>query len=247
MKHNTRLSWTVALAIAAPVMALTGCPGLLGGTPTGASPTPGTATSPTPAPTPTPALRTTTVLTKLNIPASGDRTFTIKNLGSSAQDLTRWVISYENKAGTGNAKAMVHARIVGADGATLSLAPNTELVVSESTASTTLAHIQLEEDLGFSGAGVNRLGVQATHGSFVLYKGIDSSADLGTAGNLVDYLQYGNITQGSNTDPWTHAAAAVTAKVWESATATASAPGGTGASISVVTAGATGSTNWKKD
>jgi len=54
MRQNTRLPISVGLALAIPVLALTGCPGLFGPTPTGSgspSPTP-TTTSPTPTPTP---------------------------------------------------------------------------------------------------------------------------------------------------------------------------------------------------
>ncbi len=60
MRQNARLSWSVALAIGIPVLALTGCPGLIGGTSPTPTPTtapstaPSTAATTTPAPTPTP-------------------------------------------------------------------------------------------------------------------------------------------------------------------------------------------------
>lgn len=247
MKHNTRLSWTVGLAIAAPVMALTGCPGLFGPAPS-TSPTVAPTTAATTAPTasPTPVTAAKVVLTKVAIDSAGTaRSFTLKNVGGTAADLTKWAISYENKAGTNDALAMVHARIVGANDATLSLGANSTLEFTENVGCTSGNCVKLDSGLG-SSAGVTKLGVQATHGSVVLYKGVTAAADL-TGTNMTDYLQYGNLTQGTNSSNYTHAAAAVTAGLWESATATASAPGALGTSISVTTAGATGSTNWKKD
>jgi hypothetical protein len=184
--------------------------------------------------------------TKLAIDAAGtSRSIDIKNGTAAIVDLTQYAISYEAKSGSNNALAMVHARIVDSGGATVSIPPGGNLTFVESVGCSSGNCIKLESSLGNS-AGVNKLGIQAGHGSLVLYNAVAVGASI-TTGTMIDYLQYGNLTQGANSDPYTHAAAAVSAKLWESTTATASAPGGLATSISAITAGATGSANWKKD
>lgn len=233
MKHNTRLSWTVALAIAAPVMALTGCPGLIGGNPTGASPTPGTATSPTPAPTPTPALRNTVVLTKVSFPTTvASRSFTVKNLGSAEADLAKWVVSYEyDDAGT---LKMQHLRF----GNGKKLAAGAEHTVFDVACTGTNTECVTKED-GLGGTGATTMGIQVgAGGSLVIYKGISAPADL-TNANMVDYMQYGSTAKN-----YTHAAAAVANKFWE-ATGSLAPAAVVDKALQVKTAGATGSVNWE--
>jgi hypothetical protein len=215
----------LALGLSVPVLALAGCP------------IPGLGTNPSPSPSATTAAattRTTTVITKIDIPSSGDRTITLKNLGTDAKDLTKWALTYEYTEGSAK---MIHARIVsGSSDATVSLAAGSELVISEATASTG-AHIKLDSALG-GATGVGKLGLQASHGAVGLFKGATAEADL-TSGNLVDYVQYG-------TDKtYTHAQLAVDAKYWESKTAVAPAIA-LGAKLVATTPGATGSANWTK-
>ncbi|MBM3266417.1 MAG: hypothetical protein FJZ01_02110 [Candidatus Sericytochromatia bacterium] len=251
MRQNNRLSWSLALAIGIPVLALTGCPGLVGGT--GPSPTPGATTAATTAPTtapttaattaPTtaPATRKTGLLVKVDIPSTGDRTISIKNNGTAAEDLSKWALCYEYKDSTGI--KMVHARLAsGSADATFSLAAGAEIAVSESTVSTGV-HVKLDQAGLGSSTGVNKLGIQAGHGAVALFKGVSASTDL-TSANLLDYVQYGNLTQSANSSNYVHAQLAVDAKVWESLTATASAPAVAGKAIKVITVGASGSANW---
>jgi hypothetical protein len=233
-KHLKRILPVVA-AVAAPIAVLQACALIPGATT--ASPTPGATATPSAA---------RVVMTKLAIdPAGQARSITLTNVGGTAADISRYVISYENKAGANDALAMVHARIVGANDATFSLSPGATASFTENVSCQSGNCVKLESTLGMS-TGVTKLGIQATHGSVALYKAVPAGEPV-ASGSMVDYFQYGNLTQDTNSGNYTHAAAAVTAGLWESVTATASAPGAFGTSISVVTAGATGSTNWKKD
>ncbi|MBM3270174.1 MAG: hypothetical protein FJZ01_21275 [Candidatus Sericytochromatia bacterium] len=227
----------LALGLSVPVLALAGCP------------IPGLGTNPTPTPTsaattPATTTRTTAVFTEVAIGTSSDaaRTFKVMNLGSAAADLTKYAVSYEYKDSTG--KKWVHARIVGPSDATVSVAAASEITVAQTVGCTSGYCLKLDQSGLGSSQGVTKLGLQATHGSLVLYKGISAAAEL-TSANLLDYVQYGDVKQYNNSDNWTHAQAAVDAKVWDSLTATASAPGADG-KIGVTTAGATGASKWKK-
>lgn len=234
MKHATRLSWTLGLAIAAPVMALTGCPGLFGGAPTATtSPSVGATTSPSPSATP--KLRTTLVLTKLSFPqAAASRSFTVKNLGSSEVDLTKWVVSYEYFDSTDNALKMQHLRF----GNGKKLAPGASHTIYDVACTGSNTECVSKED-GLGGTGATTMGLQvAAGGSMAIYKSINSSADL-TNANMVDYMQYGTTARN-----YTHAAAAVANGFWE-ATGSLAPAAAVDKSLQVKTEGATGSTNWE--
>jgi len=224
---NVKKTLPLALGLMVPVLAVTGCPGLFGTT--NPSPTP-SATA-----TPAAATRTTAVFTKLDIPSTGDRTLTLKNLSGSAIDLTKYAVSFEYKDTSLN---MQHGRIQTSTGTVPAFAAGATLVVSEAATCSAGNCMKLDTALGGS-TGWTKLGLQATHGSVALFKDATDTTNL-TQANLVDYFQYGT----DNT--YTHAEIATNAKLWDSKTAVAVAPGAAGAAISVTTEGATGSANWKK-
>ncbi len=228
--HFAKKTLPLILGLTVPVLALAGCP------------IPGLGTSPTPTPTASgttapAATRTTLVATKFSIGAGsddGDRSLTVKNLGTAAVDLSKYVMSYEYDS-SGTIK-MQHLRIIDSTKASASLAAGAEYTFVGKPGCTDGKCVSGGGTLG--GTTATEAGFQASHGAIALYKGVTTKDDVVKA-NMVDYVQYGTAKT------YSHAADAVSAGLWDNAASYSVAPGAVNKSIGVKTAGATGSANWE--
>jgi uncharacterized cupin superfamily protein len=226
-KNIYKVAVPVALGLAVPVLALTGCP------------FPGATGSPSPSPSASassaPALRTAVVLKSVYIDAdTTKRSITLTNKSGAEADLSTWAVSYEYEEG-GSLK-MIHMRIVDKDGKAPKVANGTDVTFTQNTGCTSGNCIAKDAALGNSTA--DSLGLQATHGSLVLYKGV-AAGSAATSGTMTDYVQYGTAKS------YSHQAGAVTAGVWASKDDYATAPGAAGKTLSIKTAGGSNKDNWE--
>jgi hypothetical protein len=243
-------AWPIALAAAAPVLALAGCPGLLNFVPTpGASPTASPAASPAASPTPAPSASQTAaptptatpapgrlILTDFEFNSTGQHYFKIRNIGGKPVDITEYAITYQSPTATESLNRRLNEQRT-----TLKeIAPLTSIkIIPNATGSSsgTTWFLAVDSELGGPG-GTGTIGMQTSGGSLALFKGADDDDDY-KAINVVDYLQWG----AAKSPAYTRESVAAAAGVW--AAGTYAPAGSPGKELNPKTKGATGSANWE--